>query len=289
MSDRLSIPKTYKLYINGAFPRSERGRVLQQMDAKGNFYANYAWATRKDFRNAMVAARKAQAGWAGRSAFNRSLILYRIAETLEDRRDLFERKLRDLAGQTKKQATASVDRAIDIIFFYAGWADKYAQVLSSVNPVAQPFFNFTSPEPTGVVTLFPSRNAPLLGLVIALCPVILSGNTAVAIVEDQAPALAIDFAEVIAVSDVPAGVVNILTGQRNELIGFVGGHMDLNAIAYVGEGDEAAEIERLAAENVKRVARRDEQSLKAWLDYQPSLYDILPFIEFKTAWHPIGV
>lgn len=287
---RIEIPKTYKLFINGAFPRSERGRVLAQTNKQGQWMANYAWATRKDFRNAMVAARAAQAGWAKRTAFNRSLILYRIAEVLEDRREQFERKLVEHAGYKQKLASREVSVALDRIFYYAGWADKYGQVLSSVNPVGAPFFNFTTPEPTGVVTTFTSQNAPLLGLIEAMCPVILSGNTVILIVENAAPTLAIDLAEVIATSDVPAGVVNILTGKRDELIGYVAGHKDLNAIVYFGEDKvEIGKLETESAENVKRTKILLDPKIEQWLDTPFSLYSILPTLEFKTAWHPIGV
>lgn len=290
MAQRISIPKTYKLYIGGKFPRSERGRVLPQHDAQGEWMANYCWSTRKDFRNAMKVARGAQSGWSKRSAFNRSLILYRIAETLEDRRDMFERKLIELMGVKATIAQQLVSKSLDVIFFYAGWADKYGPVLSSVNPVAQPFFNFTTPEPTGVVTAFVSKKSPLLGLVSAICPIVLSGNSCIAIVDNVAPTLAIDFAEVLGVSDVPGGVVNILTGKRDELVGHVAGHMDLNGIAYYGEaGEELKQIEEISAENVKRVQHFADPELEGWISAETSLYDILPFIEFKTAWHPIGV
>ena len=288
--NRTAIPKTYKLYIGGKFPRSERGRVLPQHDAQGAWMANYCWSTRKDFRNAMQAARAAQGGWAQRSAFNRSLILYRIAETLEDRRDVFERKLTHLLGIESTIATQLVSQSIDVIFFYAGWADKYAPILSSVNPVAQPYFNFTTPEPAGVVAAFVSKTSPLLGLVSAICPIILSGNTCIAIVENVAPTLAIDLAEVLAVSDVPGGRVNLLTGTQDELIRHVAGHMDLNGIVYYGESDETLrQIEEISAENVKRTKRYPDPALESWISAEPSLYTILPFIEFKTAWHPIGV
>ena len=283
---RIDVPKTYKLYINGQFPRSERGRVLAQNDGEGNFMANYAWATRKDFRNAMSAARAAQSGWSGRTAFNRSQILYRIAETLDDRRAAFVEKLSKLGVDNAMQ---SVDKAVDDIFYFAGWADKYAQIMSSVNPVAQPFFNFSTPEPTGVVTTFVSKNAPLLGLVHGLLPVILSGNTSILIVENGAPTVAIDFAEVVGVSDVPAGVVNILTGKRDELVNHVAGHMDLNGILYYGDDrEEIVQIETVSAENLKRTHIIPDLSHSEWLNFEPSMYQIQPFIELKTAWHPIG-
>ncbi len=287
---RITVPKTYKLYINGAFPRSERGRVLPQHDAKGEWMANYCWSTRKDFRNAMVAARAAQAGWNKRSAFNRSQIIYRIAETLDDRHAIFAQKLVDLLGIKPDVAATAVSKTVDLIFYYAGWADKYGQVLSSVNPVSQPFFNFTTPEPTGVVTTLTSKNSPLLGLAAAIMPIILSGNTCIAVVENAAPTLAIDFAEVLAVSDVPGGVINILTGKRDELLGFVAGHMDLNAVVvYGGTKEERVEIGVSSAENVKRTKFYDDPPLSEWLKTEPSLYTILPTVEFKTAWHPVGV
>ncbi len=288
---RPAVRKTYKLYINGAFVRSERGRYLQQMNRKGAFVANYAWATRKDLRNALVAARAAQAGWATRTAFNRSLILYRMAEMLEDRREVFETKLVDHAGYTTRAAQVEVDVAIDRIAYYAGWADKYAQVISSVNPIAAPYFNFSTPEPTGVVVLLASQTSPLLGLVSGLLPIILSGNTCVAVVENPAPTLAIDLAEVIATSDVPAGVINLLTGHRDELIAHIGGHMDVNAIScFGGEDTTRKALQEAGAENVKRFKAFEDPPAKKWqaATWQ-SLYHITPFVEMKTAWHPIGV
>lgn len=287
---RITVPKTYKLYINGAFPRSERGRVLPQHSAKGEWMANYCWSTRKDFRNAMIAARAAQSGWNKRSAFNRSQILYRIAETLDDRRSVFEQKLGELLALKPKQAQQVVSKTVDVIFYYAGWADKYGPVLSSVNPVSQPFFNFTTPEPTGVVTVFAPTQSPLLGLVAAIMPVVLSGNACIAVVENVAPTLAIDFAEVLAVSDVPGGVVNILTGKRDELVEYVAGHMDLNAlVVYGGTVAEREMVGMVSAENVKRSKFYPDPTLEEWLKTEPSLYTILPTVEFKTAWHPIGV
>ncbi len=287
---RITVPKTYKLYINGAFPRSERGRVLAQHNAKGDWMANYCWSTRKDFRNAMVAARAAQTSWAKRSAFNRSQIIYRIAETLDDRHAVFVEKLVDLLGIPTAQASQLVSKTVDLIFYYAGWADKYGQVLSSVNPVSQPFFNFTTTEPTGVVTVLTPVNSPLLGLAAAIMPIILSGNSCIAIVENVAPTLAIDFAEVVAVSDVPNGVINLLTGKRDELVGYVAGHMDLNAlVVYGGSQEERRQIGVDSAENVKRCSFNPDPALSEWLAYQPSLYAITPTIEYKTAWHPIGV
>jgi len=290
-SVRLDVAKTYKLYIGGAFVRSERGRYLTQRDAQGNFVANYTHATRKDFRNAMVKARKAQAGWSKRSAFNRSQILYRMAEMLEDRRLVFEEKLQSHAGYDAATASKEVEASIDRLFWYAGWADKYIQVVSSVNPIAAPFFNFSLPEPTGIVAVFSSQTSPLLGLISGIAPVILSGNACITIVENNAPTIAVDFAEVLATSDVPGGVVNILTGERGELISYVSEHMDLNAIAVFGGSDEQRRnIQLGGVENLKRVKLFDDPDAEGWYDdSQQSLYWITPFIETKTAWHPIGV
>ncbi len=289
--DRIKVRKTYKLYINGAFVRSERGRYLKQMDADGEFAANYSWASRKDFRNSVVAARSAFPGWSGRSAFNRSQILYRAAEMLEDRGRVFADHLVQFGKMSAQNADAEVNAAVDRIMYYAGWADKYGQVLSSVNPIAAPYFNFSVPEPTGVVTLLASKTSPLVGLVSRIMPIILSGNTCVAIVENSAPTIAIDLAEVFETSDFPSGVVNILTGRRDELISYVAEHMDVNAIASFGGSDEEiGAIKEMAAENVKRVTAFEDPSVIEWHDSRnQSLYRVTPFLEIKTAWHPIGV
>lgn len=291
MMDRIKVRKTYKLYINGAFVRSERGRYLTQMDAKGNFAANYSWASRKDFRDAVSAARSAFDGWSSRSAFNRSQVIYRAAEMLEDRREVFIDHLVQLAGFSKRDAVAETSVAVDRIMYYAGWADKYGQILSSVNPIAAPYFNFSIPEPTGVVALLASQTSPLVGLVSGIVPIILSGNTCIAVVENGAPPIAIDLAEVLETSDFPPAVVNILTGKRAELIRYVSEHMDVNAVAtYGGSDDEITSIQRMAAENVKRAVFLGDPSAKEWRDdANQSLYRITPFIEIKTAWHPIGV
>ena len=287
---RQPVPKTYKLFINGAFPRSERGRVLPLCNDEGKVIANYSWATRKDFRNAVVAARQAQDSWARRSAFNRGLILYRMAELLEDRRGLFVQKLIDHAGDSAENAQQLLSTTIDRLFFYAGWADKYAQVVSSVNPVAGPFFNFTFPEPTGVVSIVAPTHSPLLGLVCAIAPIILSGNCVIVIVENNAPTIAIDLAELLATSDLPAGVINILTGQRAELLKPMAGHKDVNAIAYYGtDSAEIITIQTDSAENVKRFQSYFQQTDEEWMATPPSLYTILPFVEYKTAWHPMGM
>jgi acyl-CoA reductase-like NAD-dependent aldehyde dehydrogenase len=261
------------------------------MDADGNFAANYSWASRKDFRNSVVAARAASSGWSKRSAFNRSQILYRAAEMLEDRRQVFVDHLVQLGTCSPDGADTEVSVAVDRIMYYAGWADKYGQILSSVNPIAAPYFNFSVPEPTGVVTLFSSRTSPLVGLVSGIMPIILSGNTCIAVVENDAPTIAVDFAEVLETSDFPSGVVNMLTGPRDELVSHIAEHMDVNAISlFGGTTDEIGAIQNMAAESVKRCSFVDDPSMDDWHDSSnQSLYRITPFIEIKTAWHPIGV
>ncbi len=256
--------------------------MLKQVDKNDNFLANYSWATRKDYRNAVGAARKAQTAWAKRTALNRSLILYRIAEMLEDRREVFESRLLQVQKMTKARAAAQVDEAIDCAFYYAGWADKFGSVLSSVNPVAAPFFNFTVPEPVGVVTVLAPKKDSLLGLMQSFLPAICSGNTVVMIVENDAPTLAIDLAEVIATSDVPKGVINILTGRRDELLKFVAGHMDVNSIlAFDASQEEKVILSQGGADSVKRVFFSD-------LKKGGSLREVERFLEMKTAWHPVG-
>jgi acyl-CoA reductase-like NAD-dependent aldehyde dehydrogenase len=263
---RLPVKKTYKLYIGGAFPRSESGRTYL---AEGQ---NVARASRKDLRDAVRAARTAFPGWAGATAYNRGQVVYRVAEMLEARRA-------DLAALCS--GTDEVDRSIDRLVWYAGWADKLAQVLGGTNPVAGPYFNFTIPEPTGVVGILAPDEPGLEGLVSRLAPAIVGGNATVTVASEQHPLAAIEFAEVLATSDVPGGVVNILTGQRAELAPWLAGHMDVNALDVTGADGLAPELEKLAAENVKRVVRgaADEQS--PW--------EIASFLELKTVWHPIGV
>jgi len=264
---RLDVRKTYKLYIGGEFPRSESGRSYE---AEG---ANVARASRKDVRDAVRAARSAQAGWAGRTAYNRGQILYRMAEMMEARRAL----LAALA-----EGDAEVDAAIDRMVWYAGWADKLAQVLGSSNAVAGPYFNFTVPEPTGVVGILAPEAPPLLGLVSRIAPAIVGGNTVVAVTSESRPLAAVELAEALATSDLPGGVVNILTGFKSELAPWLAGHMDVNAIdiGSAGVDGQASELETLAAENVKRVVHgaADDQSL----------WEIAAFLELKTVWHPIG-
>jgi acyl-CoA reductase-like NAD-dependent aldehyde dehydrogenase len=262
---RLPVQKTYKLFIGGAFPRSESGRTYI---AEG---ANVARASRKDLRDAVRIARQAGAGWAKATAYNRGQVVYRIAEMMELRRN----ELASLASRKDE-----VDRAIDRVVWYAGWADKLAQVVGSANPVAGPYFNFTVPEPTGVTGIL-APEPPLLGLVSRLAPVIVGGNTAVVIASEAHPLVAIELAECLATADVPAGVVNILTGLRKELAPQLASHMDVAAIDLTGGDGDVAELERLGAENVKRVVRGRTDS--------QSPYDIAAFLELKTVWHPIGM
>jgi acyl-CoA reductase-like NAD-dependent aldehyde dehydrogenase len=265
MSERLPVRKTYKLFIGGAFPRSESGRTY---DAEGQ---NVARASRKDVRDAVRAARAAQPGWAGRTAYNRGQVLYRMAEMMEARRDL-------LAGLC--DGGAEVDAAIDRMLWYAGWADKIAQALGSSNPVAGPYFNFTVPEPTGVVAVLAPEEPPLKGIVSRVAPAIVSGNTVVAVASESRPLAAVELAEALATSDLPGGVVNVLTGSKAELAPWLAGHMDVNAIDVGGADGQVAELERLAAENVKRVVHGDAEG--------QSLWSIADLMELKTVWHPIG-
>ena len=263
---RLPVNKTYKLYIGGAFPRSESGRTYE---AEG---ANVARGSRKDLRDAVRAARGAFAGWSGMTAYNRGQVVYRIAEMLEARRSEFA----DLSSGADE-----VDRAIDRLVWYAGWADKLAQVLGSSNPVAGPYFNFTVPEPTGVVGILVPDEPPLLGLVSRVAPAIVGGNTTVVVASETHPLAAVELAEVLATSDVPGGVVNLLTGFREELAPWLAGHMDVNAIDLAGADGQVEELEQLAAENVKRVVRGAGDDQSPW--------EIASFLELKTVWHPIGV
>ncbi len=263
---RLPVRKTYKLYIGGAFPRSESGRTYE---AEGQ---NVALASRKDARDAVVAARGAVAKWSGTTAYNRGQVLYRVAEMLESRRD-------DLAALCSGRA--EVERSIDRWVWYAGWADKLAQVLGGTNPVAGPYFNFTIPEPTGVVAVVAPEEPPLLGLTSRLAPVLVGGNTAVVVASESRPLAAVELAEALATSDVPGGVVNVLTGRRDELAPVLAAHMDVNALDLSGADGSAAELEQAAAGNVKRVVHGAADSQSPW--------EIAAFLELKTVWHPIGV
>ncbi len=284
-SPRVSVLKTYKMYIGGKFPRTESGRFFGLHDGSGNLIANVCRGSRKDFREAVAAARKAQPGWAARAAFNRGQILYRIAEMLEGRTAQFEAELQQ-TGATAATAKQEVLDSIDRLIYYAGWCDKYQQVFSAVNPVASSHFNFSLPEPTGVVAAFAPEDSGLLGLVSVIAPAIAGGNGLVVLASDQHPTAAISFAEVLHSSDVPGGVVNVLTGHRGELIGHFSTHMDVNALVYTGNDTEQIRtIQDNAALNVKRVILRDE-------DYRgedgQSPYHIMDTQETKTTWHPVG-
>ena len=280
---RLDVRKTYKLYINGEFPRSESGRTYPAVDSKGEVLARVALASRKDLREAVRAARTAQTKWAERSGYNRGQILYRIAEMIEDRRATFEEQLED-GGVSPGRARTEVANSVDRMVWYAGWGDKFSQVYGNLNPVAGPFFNISAPEPTGVVGVIAPREPSLLGLVSRLAPVIVSGNTAVVLASEPQPMPAITFAEVLESSDVPAGVVNILTGSQSELAPWLSDHMDVNAIDLAGADDQLrVRIEQGAVHNVKRLIGVD-----GVLDGQ-SPYLIAAFTETKTVWHPKGL
>jgi acyl-CoA reductase-like NAD-dependent aldehyde dehydrogenase len=265
MSKRLPVKKTYKLFVGGAFPRSESGRTYE---VEGQ---NVARASRKDVRDAVVAARKAVAGWAGATAYNRGQVLYRLAEMMENR-------AADLAAVCS--GTKEVEAAIDRVVWYAGWADKLAQVIGSSNPVSGPYFNFSIPEPTGVVGVIAPAEPALGGLVSRIVPAIVGGNAVVAVASEEHPIAALELAEAIATSDLPGGVVNILAGHHEELAPVLAGHMDVNALDLAGANGNTDELERLAADNVKRVVRGDAGEQSPWL--------ISSFLEIKTVWHPIG-
>ena len=285
MSERLDIRKTYKLYVGGKFPRSESGRSYEARDASGGFLANAALASRKDARDAVVAARKAFEGWAGATAYNRGQVLYRVAEILEGRRAQFVDEVTRSEGVKAKAATALVDAAIDRWVWYAGWADKLAQVVGSTNPVAGPYFDFSVPEPTGVVAVVAPQESSLLGLVSVVAPVIVSGNTCVVLASESRPLPAITLGEVLATSDVPGGVVNVLTGRTAEVAPWLASHMDVNAIDLAGAGELARDLEVAAADNLKRVVR---PTTSDWFT-SPGLDRMQAFLETKTVWHPIGV
>jgi acyl-CoA reductase-like NAD-dependent aldehyde dehydrogenase len=290
--DRLEVRKTYKLYIGGKFPRTESGRSYLVSDAKGKPLANASRASRKDVRDAVVAARKAFPGWSGATAYNRGQVLYRVAEMLEGRRDQFIEEVVRAEGATQRQATEAHAKAVDRWVWYAGWADKLAQVLGSANPVAGPYFNFSVPEPTGVVGLVAPADSSLVGLVSRLAPIIVSGNTAVVLTSQTRPLPAVTLGEVLATSDLPGGVVNLLSGFTTELIGPLAAHMDVNALDLAGL-DLALyrDAELAAATNVKRVVAPLRLSQRAWLDDARAQdpYWIAAFLEIKTVWHPIGV
>jgi acyl-CoA reductase-like NAD-dependent aldehyde dehydrogenase len=285
----LSVPKTYKLFIGGAFPRSESGRTYEVVGSGGAFLANAARASRKDARDAVVAARSALKGWSGATAYNRGQVLYRVAELLEGRRAQFVDELERGEGLSAKAADAQVDLAIDRWVWYAGWADKYAQVLGAGNPVAGPFFNLSVPEPTGVVAVVAPQAGEghsLAGFVGAVAPVVLSGNTVVVVASRTAPLSAISLSEVLATSDVPKGVVNVLTGFPAELAPWLASHADVNALDLVGAGDlDWVQLQIDAAETMKRVLTPEAGPDPA----APSLERIRAFTEIKTVWHTKGL
>jgi len=290
MAARIDVRKTYKLYIGGAFPRSESGYSYIVNDAKGRFVANAALASRKDARDAVVAARKAFGSWSGRTAYNRAQVLYRVAEIMEDRRPQFVQALQQSEGLTAARANAALDAAIDRLVWYAGWADKLTQVVGNANPVAGPFFNLSTPEPTGVVAVLAPQESSLLGLVSVVAPAIVTGNTVVVVSSFDRPLPAVTFAEVLATSDVPGGVVNLLTGSAATIAPWLAAHMDVNAIDLVGVAGEqelATELEVAAADNLKRV-RRAPGAEPDWTA-SPSLDTMTDFVEIKTVWHPMGV
>jgi acyl-CoA reductase-like NAD-dependent aldehyde dehydrogenase len=288
-SQGMHVPKTYKLYIGGKFPRSESGRTWAVNDAKGNFLANASQASRKDTREAVAAARKAFDGWSKATAYNRGQVLYRVAELLEGRRAQFESEL-VATGSTEAAARKEVDSAIASWVYYAGWADKYAQVLGAANPVAAPYFNFTLPEAMGVIAIVAPQQAgaTFSGLAATLAPVLASGNACVVIPSETNPLSAITLAEVLATSDVPGGVVNVLTGFVEELAPVLASHMDVNAIDLAGVekgSDLAKDLEAVAAENLKRVIR--PRAIDT--DGSGDIDQLAQFVELKTVWHPVGV
>ena len=284
---RIDVRKTYKLYINGQFPRSESGRSYEVADPKRRFLANAAQASRKDARDAVVAARAAFNGWSHATAFNRGQVIYRIAEVMESRRDQLIADVIASEGLTPKRAEATVDAAIDRVVWYAGWSDKLSAVLGNSNAVAGPFFNFSIPEPTGVIAVCAPQESSLLGLVSTVIPVILSGNTTVVISSTARPLPAITWAECLATSDVPAGVVNILTGDHAEIAPWLAKHLDVDGIDLTGVDDPAlaAQLEAEAAVNLKRFVRPADED---WAE-RPHLRRLSRFVETKTVWHPIGV
>jgi acyl-CoA reductase-like NAD-dependent aldehyde dehydrogenase len=284
--DRIAVRKTHKLYIGGAFPRSESGRTYEALDAKDQFIANMAKASRKDARDAVRAARSAFPGWSSRTPYNRGQVIYRIAEVMEGRRDQLVDQLREATGITAKVAEKRVDVTIDRVVWYAGWADKYVQVLGNANPVSGPFFNLSTPEPTGVVAIV-APTVPLLPFVSTVLPAITTGNTVVVVASEQHPIPAVTLAEIMATSDLPGGVVNLLTGSPAEIAPWLASHLDVDALDLSGieDADLARSLESDAAEDLKRVRRPAEED---WVT-QPTLDRLQSWVEIKTVWHPIGV
>lgn len=283
--NRLSVFKTYKLFVGGKFPRSESGRVYEVTDSKGRWLANAPQSSRKDARDAVVAARKAFGGWSGATAYNRGQILYRVAEMLEGRREQFVREVADADGLSRSKAGAVVDAAIDRWVWYAGWTDKIAQIAGGANPVAGPYFNLSSPEPTGVVAVLAPQDSSFLGLVSVVAPVIATGNTAVVVTSEASPLPALSLGEVLATSDLPGGVVNLLSGRTAEIAAPLAAHQDVNAIDLAGADEALAkELEIAAADNLKRVRRPQPVDWSA----DPGTARLTSFLETKTVWHPAG-
>ncbi len=286
MSDRIPVRKTYKLYLGGAFPRSESGRSYPVTTPAGEFLANAAAASRKDVRDAVQAARKAFPGWSAATAYNRGQVLYRVAEMLEGRRVQFADEVAAAERISTPTAMAQVDAAVDRWVWYAGWTDKLAAVVGTTNPVAGPYFDFTLPEPTGVVGVLAPQDSSLLGLVAVLAPVVATGCTAVVLASQDRPLPAVTLTEVLAASDVPGGVVNLLTGATAELAPWLASHMDVDALDLTGvPADLARDLEIAAADNLKRVRRPGVEDWAA----PPGMDRMLGVLEAKTVWHPIGV
>jgi acyl-CoA reductase-like NAD-dependent aldehyde dehydrogenase len=289
MSERLPIRKTYKLYIGGKFPRSESGRAYEVSSLAGEFLANAALGSRKDVRDAVVAARKAFSGWSGATAYNRGQVLYRVAELLEGRRAQFAAEVAAAEGLGADAALAVVDQAVDRWVWYAGWTDKVTQVLGGANPVAGPYLNLSTPEPTGVVGILAPQESSLLGLVSVIAPALATGNTVVVLASEARPLPAVTLTEVLATSDVPGGVVNLITGRTAETAPRLASHSDVNALDLVGAptAELSAEFEVAAADNLKRVLRRPATE-PDW-SAEPGLERLRTYLETKTVWHPIGV
>jgi acyl-CoA reductase-like NAD-dependent aldehyde dehydrogenase len=281
MSKRIDVKKTYKLFIGGAFPRTESGRTYEVKNSKGDFIANPCMASRKDLKDAVVAARAAQSGWSQATAYNRGQILYRMAEMLEGRTEQFVSEISELTGVTVKKAHDEVEQSIDLLVWYAGWTDKISALDGATNPVAGPYYNFTIPEALGVVGFIAPKKSALLGFIAGIAPIIASGNTVIALASENAPLPAMSLAEVIATSDVPAGVVNILTGKTAELAPWFASHMDIDGLDITGlESKFVADIKIAGAQNLKRIHAFKDTATPG---------RILAFMESKTVWHPIGV
>lgn len=286
MNDRVEVRKTYKLFIKGAFPRSESGRTYEVHDTDDKFLANAAKASRKDARDAVLAARAGFDGWSAATAYNRGQVLYRVAEVMEGRREQFIADVQAAEGSGDKKSARVVDAAIDRLVWYAGWADKYAQVVGNANPVAGPYFNFTIPEPTGVVAAIAPQDSSLLGLVSVIAPIVVTGNAVIVVASTRRPIPAITLTEVLATSDVPPGVINVLTGDPAEIAPWLASHGDVNAIDLTGvtSAELAKKLEIEAAGTVKRVRPPAQPN---WLA-NPDLGPLRSFVETKTVWHPLG-